>query len=197
MKDSLKVSIKDLEIWYKRWDPSWFLIARLAVPGIDLAIREQRATEDPSERRSLTILDDLRDALRAAQNKNGSMFEFLPSTVILGLSAEIKHSTVSKAIRFDTNEAVLIETIPCRENTNNSDLQDDIQKLARVLSTMDPRTCNILMCTGVQKITDRYGQLQGFSVLFVPPTKEHYQGQSDTFKGLDALDDQVSKLKGT
>lgn len=196
MKDSLKDSIKDLEIWYHRWDPSWFLIARLAVPGIDLAIREQRATENPSERQSLTILDDLRNALRAVENRNGTPFDYLPTTVAFGLSAEIKHSTVSKAIRFDTNQAVLIETIPCRENTNKSDLQDDIQSLVRVLSTMDSRTCNILMCTGVQKIADRDGQLQGFSVLFQPPIKKQSHGQADTSQGLDVLDDQVSNPKG-
>ena len=198
MKDSLKHSIKDLETWYHRWDPSWFLIARLAVPSIDLAIREQRAaTENPSERRSLTILDDLRNALRAVENQNGSSFEFLSNTVAFGLSADIKHSTVSKAIRFDTNEAVLIEIIPCRENTNKHDLQDDIQKLVRILSTMDSRTCNILMCTGVQKINDRDGQLQGFSVLFQPPTKEHSDEQADTSQGLGVLDDQVSYSKDT
>ena len=187
MKDSLKDSIEDLETWYKRWDPSWFLIARLAVPGIDLAIREQRVTESPSERQSLTILDDLRNALRAAENQNGSPFEYLPTTVAFGLSTEITHSTVSKAIRLDTYEAVLVETIPYRENTNQADLQDNIEKLVRVLSTMNPRTCNVLTCTGVQKITDRDGQLSGFSVLFKPPIMGQSQDQ-----GLDASDDQVS-----
>jgi hypothetical protein len=197
MKDSLKESIKDLETWYSRWDPSWFLIARLAVPGIDLAIREQRVTENPSERRSLTILDDLRNALRAVENKDGPSFEYLSPTVAFGLSAEIRHSTVSKAIRLDTNEAVLIETIPYREKTNKADLQDDVEKLVRVLSTMDPRTCNILTCGGVQKVTGRDGQLRGFSVLFKPPITEQSHEQAKSCKGLDVSDDQVSIPKRT
>jgi hypothetical protein len=197
MKDSLKDSIKDLEIWYGRWDPSWFLIACLAVPDIDLAICEQRVTENPSERRSLTILDDLRNALRAVENKDDPSFEYLSTTVAFGLSAEIRHSTVFKAIRLDTNEAVLIETISYRENTNKADLQDDVEKLVRVLSTMDPRTCNILTCSGVQKITDRDGQLRGFSVLFKPPITEKPQEQAKSCKGLDVSDDQVSIPKRT
>jgi hypothetical protein len=197
MKDSLKESIKDLETWYSRWDPSWFLIARLAVPGIDLAIREQRVTENPSERRSLTILDDLRNALRAVENKDGPSFEYLSATVAFGLSAEIRHSTVSKAIRLDTNEAILIETIPYFENTNKAALQNDIQRLVRVLSTMDPRTCNVLTCTGVQKITDGNGQLRDFSVLFRPPITEKSQDQAKSCKGLDVMDGQVSRSNGT
>jgi hypothetical protein len=196
MKDSLKDSIKDLETWYSRWDPSWFLIARLAVPGIDLAIREQKVTESPSERRSLNILDDLRNALRTVENKDGSPFKYLPTTVAFGLSTEIKHSTVSKAIRLDTYKAVLIETIPYRENTNKADLQNDVEKLVRVLSTLDPRTCNVLTCTGVQKDTDRDGQLRGFSVLFKPPITEQSQEQAESCKGLDVSDNQVSIPKG-
>jgi len=169
MKDSLEDSIQDLETWYSRWDPSWFLIARLAVPSIDLAIHEQRVTENSSDRRSLTILDDLRNALRPAEGRPGSSFKCLPTTVVFGLSNEVKYSTVSKAIRLDTYEAVLIETIPYRENTSSANLQNDIEKLVRVLSTMDPRICNVLTCAGVQKISDTDGQLQGFSVLFKPP----------------------------
>jgi len=192
MKDSLKDSIKDLETWHSRWDPSWFLIARLAVPSIDLAIQEQRVTENPSDRRSLTILDDLRNALRPAESRNGSSFKYLPTTLAFGLSNEVKFSTVSKAIRLDTYEVVLIETIPYRENTSSADLQNDIEKLVRVLSTMDPRTCNVLTCGGVQKITNRDGQLRGFSVLFKPPIMGQSQEQTDTRGNLDVFDDQVN-----
>jgi hypothetical protein len=197
MKDSLKHLIKDLQTWYSRWDPSWFLIARLAVPGIDLAIREQRLTENSSERQSLTILDDLRNALRAAENKSGSSFEYLPTTVTFGPSTEIKHSTVYKAIRLDTYEAVLVETIPYHENTNQTDLENNVQKLVRILAAMNPQTCNVLTCTGIRKITDRDGQLRGFSVLFKPPITEKSHEQAQSCKGLDASDDQVSAPKGS
>ena len=196
MKDSLKGSIKELETWFSRWDPSWFLIARLAAPVVDLAVRDQRAKENPFERRSLTILDDLRKALRAVESKDGYAFDLLPATVAFGLSAKIKHSTVSKAIRFDTNEAVLIDTIPYREFTSKANLQDDVQKLARVLSTMDSSTCNVLMCTGVQEITDKDGRLRGFSVLFQPPATQQSQIKADTSRGPDLSDDQVSRYKG-
>jgi hypothetical protein len=197
MKDSLKDSIKDLETWYNRWDPSWFLIARLAAPVVDLAVREQRAEEDPLERRSLTIVGDLRKALLAVEGKHGCSFDLLPATVAFGLSARIKHSTVSKAIRLDTNEAVLIDTIPYREFTNKANLRDDVQKLARVLSTMDSSTCNVLMCTGVQEVTDRDGQLLGFSVLFKPPYAQQPQKQANASQGPDLInDDQVSRYNG-
>jgi hypothetical protein len=196
MKDSLKDSMKELETWYSRWDPSWFLIARLVAPSIDLAIHEQRVAEDPSDRRSLTILDDLRNALRPAEGRHGSSFKYLPTTVVFGLSNEVKYSTVSKAIRLDTYEAVLIETIPYRENTSSANLQNDIEKLVRVLSTMDPRTCNVLTCAGVQKISDTDGQLQGFSVLFKPPIMEQFHEQTDTRQKLDVFDDQVNLSNG-
>jgi len=196
MKDSLKVSIKELETWYNRWDPSWFLIARLAAPVVDLAVREQRTKENPFERRSLAILDDLRKALRAVESKDGYSFALLPATVAFGLSEKIKFSTVCKAIRLDTNEAVLIDTIPYREFTNKANLQDDVQKLARVLSTMDSSTCNVLMCTGVQEIINRDGQLRGFSVLFQPPAMQQFQKQADTSRGPDLFNEQVSRYKG-
>jgi hypothetical protein len=161
-----------------------------------LAVREQRAKESPLERRSLTILDDLRKALRAVKSKDGDSFDLLPATVVFGLSAKIKHSTISKAIRMDTNEAVLIDTIPYREFTNKANLQADVQKLARVLSKMDSSTCNVLMCTSVQEITNRDGQLRGFSVLFQPPVTQQSPKQANISRGPDRFDEQVSRYKG-
>lgn len=170
MKESLRGSINELEIWYRRWDPSWFLIARLSVPSVDAALQEQRSKDNLPRKQPLTMLEELRNKTRVIENTSDDLYDFLEDTVTFTLSSQIKYSTVSKVVRLDTNEALLIDPIVYQQNhSSEGNLSKDVQKLASILSTMDSQTCNVLGCSGVRKNTDKGGKLQGFSLALQAP----------------------------
>ncbi|KAF3359139.1 hypothetical protein VdG1_05187 [Verticillium dahliae VDG1] len=50
VKDALDGVIRDLEEWQRRFDPSWFLIMRMANPAIDQQLRESREQSQPLQR---------------------------------------------------------------------------------------------------------------------------------------------------
>lgn len=170
MKESLGGSIKELEACYRRWDPSWFLIARLSVPSVDSALQEQRSKDNPFKRQSLTMLEELRNKQRVIDSTNDGVYNFLPDNIPFTLSSQIKYSTVSKVVRLDTNEALLIDSIVYQQdNRSEGNLSKDIQNLASILTTMDSQTYNDLGCNGVRKNTDKDGKLPGFSLALQAP----------------------------
>lgn len=197
-KDSLQKSITDLESWYTRWDPSWFMIARLASPNIDAEIRQQRLKGSPTTRQPLTIVGDLRNAHRANADKAHHSFELLPEGVRLYLSSPIAFSTAMLSTRSDSHAVVVVDTIQYRPETNEADISHDVQSLARILSKLDPLTCNLLTCDGVKKNMDGNGKLQSFSFLFrMPPMGQETSGSSGTLRGNAETDIVVGVMLST
>lgn len=194
MKESLGGSIKELEIWYRRWDPSWFLIARLSVPSVDSALQEQRSKDNPFNRQSLTMLEELRNKQHVMDSTSDGVYNFLPDNVTFTLSSQIKYSTVSKVVRLDTSEALLIDSIVYQQDDRSEgNLSKDVQNLASILSTMDSQTCNVLGCNGVRKNTDKNGKLQGFSLALQAPITHPNTHQKSTDSDIDVA--QVSQNK--
>lgn len=194
MKESLGGSIKELEIWYRRWDPSWFLIARLSVPSVDSALQTQRLKDSPFKKQSLTMLEELRNKHRVMDSTSDGLYDFLPDSVTFTLSSQIRYSTVSKVVRIDTNEALLIDSIAYQQdNGSETNLSKDVRNLASILSTMDSQTCNVLGCNGVRKNTDKDGKLQGFSLALQAPITRPNTRQKSTASDVDVA--QVSQQK--
>lgn len=171
LKGSLQKSVDGLETWYKSWDPSWYLITRLALPEIDAELRQQKRDEDSQKLQPLRIMGGLREARRENTDTNCRRFGFLPETVTFYLARQVNHSTAVISARSDSHALVILDNIEYRPETSEVDISNDIQKLARLLSALDPVTCNLLRCEGVKRSVDRTGRLKGFSLIFqMPPT---------------------------
>jgi hypothetical protein len=170
LKSPLQKSVQDFENWYRRWDPSWFLIARLALPEIDAAIREHRSETDDAT--PLRIVGGLRDAHRANMETNHRPLGFLPDGVAFYLPRQVDLSTASVCARSDSHTLAILDHIEYRPGTSEVDISNDVQSLARVMSSLDPVTCNLLRCEGVKRNTDEAGRLRGFSLAFqMPPPR--------------------------
>ena len=165
----------DLEGWYRRWDPSWFMLARLASPTIDAEIRKQSL--NIAKRQPLTIVGDLRNVHRAnADPTQLSFFQFLPETARLYRSIPIAFSTAELSTRSDSHAVVIANNVQYRPGTREVDTAQDVQKLARVLSKLDPLICNLLTCEGIKKNVDRNGNLTRFPFIFqIPPVISEVQ----------------------
>lgn len=162
--------MQELENWYRRWDPSWFLIARLALPEIDAAIRQQRLEKDDIA--PLRIMGGLRDAHRAIMDTDREPRGFLPDNVAFYLPRQVELSTATICARSDSHNLAILDYVEYRSGTSEVDVSNDVQSLAQVMSNLDPVTCNLLRCEGVKRDTDEAGRLRGFSLAFqMPPSR--------------------------
>lgn len=169
-KSSFQKSVLELENWYRRWDPSWFLIARLALPDIDAAIRQQRLENDDIT--PLRIMGGLRDAHRANADGNRPPLGFLPDNITFYLPRQVDLSTATVCARSDSHNLAILDYVEYRTGTSEVDVSNDVQSLAQVMSKLDPVTCNLLRCEGVKRDTDEAGRLRGFSLAFqMPPSR--------------------------
>lgn len=170
LKSPLQKSVQEFENWYRIWDPSWFLIARIALPDIDAAIRQYRVENDDAA--PLRIMGGLRDAHRASTDTNCRPLGFLPDNVAFYLPKQVDLSTATVCVRSDSHTLAILDYVEYRRGTNEAEISNDVQSLARIMSNLDPVTCNLLRCEGVKRDTDEAGRLRGFSLAFqMPPLR--------------------------
>ena len=170
LKSPLQSSVQEFEDWYRRWDPSWFLIARLALPDIDAEIRQHRLENDDAA--PLKIMGGLREAHRARMDTNRRPLGFLPDNVAFYLPKQVDLSSATVCARSDSHTLAILDYVEYRPGTSEADISNDVQNLARVMSNLDPLTCNLLRCEGVKRNNDESGRLRGFSLVFqMPPPR--------------------------
>ncbi|KAI9778690.1 MAG: hypothetical protein M1839_007921 [Geoglossum umbratile] len=165
-KTSLDGIIDDLEKWRRMFDPSWFFLARIAVPAIDQQLTEKRAAGS----KAISTVMHLRHAHET--NEKGSTSS---TSVFLKTGYEIweRESVALSSISTgrDSDKKVIIDHTPVREQTNLDTATKDVRDLARVLSKIDPALFFLPSCQGVIKVKDpSTGKIKGFDLIFsVPP----------------------------
>lgn len=158
VKESIDKAVRDLEIWQKMFDPSWYLILKVADPVIDLEL--DKNVEDTTKVGSISTARGVRSTLRADPRTQTSIFrpkseldpqrEHIPyCTAKLGQRVS-KSDKASKAAKY-----YIIDSVPCLPEVNDRILMADVRELARKLSAADPSTFGLLQCRGVIKEMDR------------------------------------------
>lgn len=113
----------------------------------------------------------LREAHRENADTTCRPFGFLPDTVTFYLGRQVKLSTATLSARSDSHALVILDNIEYRPETSEAGISNDVQSLARVLSKLDPVTCNLMQLEGVKRNVDGTGRLKSFSLVFqMPPT---------------------------
>ncbi|KAF2103107.1 hypothetical protein NA57DRAFT_31853, partial [Rhizodiscina lignyota] len=144
LKESLDKTILDLESWQKElFDPSWFLIARVAGQLVD---KELSGTSQKSN--VITTASGVRDSLSKSPRQNVSVF--LPED---GLeSAKIAHIPLSSAKsvqRAGSTKWLIQDSISCESSADFSQRRKAIRDLGRKLKAADPSTFALLNLVGV------------------------------------------------
>jgi hypothetical protein len=192
LKSLFQKAVQELENWYRRWDPSWFLIARLALPEIDTAIRQHRLEKDDIA--PLRIMGGLRDAHRAIMDTDRRPLGFLPDNVAFYLPRQVEMSTATVCARSDSHNLAILDCVEYRPGTSEVDVSKDVQSLAQVMSNLDPVTCNLLRCEGVKRDTDENGRLRGFSLAFqMPPSRPSLSNEVVPSRKNDGRNTMVSR----
>jgi hypothetical protein len=164
-KASLNGIIDDLEKWQRMFDPSWFFLARIAVPVIDQQLTEKGAAKSKA---ILTVMQ-LRQAHEA--NKKGSVS---PVSIFLQKGYEIRERE-SIAFSFastgrNSDRRIIIDHIPMKEQFDIDSATKDARDLARILSNIDPALFGLLSCQGAIKVQDPSTErTTGFDFIFLVP----------------------------
>jgi len=170
IKGDIDTAIRGLETWQRNFDPSWYLMLRIANPVIDRELA--REPDDKSEKNeTLSTARNVRSSLEAGRGHHASVF----------LGSEELVSAHRRNIPFSTAEVMqrsakssktyIVDSVPCLPEVRVQVLTEDVRDLARVLRAVDPKTFGLLQCRGVVKVLNEKNQTPGsFDFIFSVPS---------------------------
>ncbi|GAB1315517.1 Protein kinase domain-containing protein [Madurella fahalii] len=156
IKEGLAEAISELEKWQQIFDPSWFLMLRIADPQVDslleAATKQQAGSAQSGLSVSLPAAQYMRRAINLSTSDTGRSSIYLPLTgLVAGSIRSVPFSTASTARRADNQQRVLLDPVTCVSRTSVSAMVRDIRSFARSLRHADPFTFGLLECKGILK----------------------------------------------
>jgi hypothetical protein len=177
IKESLDSAIKNMEEWQRRFDPSWFLLMKIADPIIDKElnavknIRQEQGQEDQPLRvqnRTLDIAQGLRKVL--VSNPQTHISVLLPRVPLNTIEIPFSTAKAGRRINSSDQKWMIIDSIACPQGKNVEALAEDMRNLATKLSRSDPMAFGLLNCKGLMKIMDQSQQnLVSLDLIFRAP----------------------------
>lgn len=172
LETHLLLLVDELEAWQRRFDPSWFLIIRIANTGIDAALTK---TAERTSREAANVLPTLQRIRRELQQGNisgsGQTVVRQPSFLLPGMRT-IPWSTSVFAKAKDCPHDIIVDTTTYPRNSDFAIVAGHVDNLARLLSISDPSNLGLLACVGVIQLpgADDREPFQ-FQLLFKIPTR--------------------------
>jgi hypothetical protein len=166
VKECFHSAIDDLKEWQAIFDPSWYLIIRVASPLIDVELARPR---QPSET-ALSVANRLRQALTTKPQPNERIF--LPASGIAKFQdSRILFSEARTLLlhQVGSSSSLILDHAECHPDANLSVLTQDVRALARQLRHTEPIKY-LLECVGVVKNQDENtGRVESFDFIFKIP----------------------------
>ena len=156
-KDSLAEAISELERWQQIFDPSWFLMLRIADPQVDTLLKattkeQAGSVQRGSSRSSLPAAQYMRRVIRASPSNTDTgspKISFTLEGLTAGSICPVPFSTASTARRADNQEIVLLDPVTYASRASANTMRSDIRNFARSLRHADPFTFGLLECKGI------------------------------------------------
>lgn len=157
LKRHLQQVVKDLEDWQRRFDPSWYLITRIAAPAVDKELENHAARRCPSAARLSEIRTAIQKSISVRSEVSSSVFldpdmvEANPERIPGTDTYLSRHVTGRQILLSSTNFAGM----------GTSARKSHVRDFARVLQHVDPMSFGLLRCEGVlERQTDQEAQFQ-------------------------------------
>jgi serine/threonine protein kinase len=165
IKGKLDAIVVDLEEWHRRFDPSWYLLARVSIPSIDEHLVAKQAI--PSK--ELSTIQGLRHAHKSENEPIESRNSvFFPKNHSIDDRKPIQNT--SAEIGNFSQHVVVIDSLHCTEEKDIDMTTKDVRDIARILANVDPTVFSLFACQGVAKKYDSINQVTGFEFIFTVPT---------------------------
>ncbi|KAJ8115827.1 hypothetical protein ONZ43_g4578 [Nemania bipapillata] len=157
LKETIDKAVRDLEDWQRRFDPSWFLILRMASdkdgsvkPKLsNAATKVKELAGAPKEKNSFDLAKGLLDVTSQSDGDKGI---FLPEMKFDTRPIPYSTAVLVRQPRY-TSKWLIIDSIQCGEQADRDELTRSVRLLASKLKRADPRTFGLLECRGVIKVS--------------------------------------------
>ncbi|CAI7575021.1 unnamed protein product [Penicillium discolor] len=157
-KEALDFIISELEDWKRRFDPSWFILMKIASPLLDKELALAKAKEGElrgpatAAKTPFALAAGLRDVLSPSNERARNI-------TLSEVKMEWKNIPFSnaKAGRRQNSDSrwYIVDTIEFGQATRVRDVASDVRVLASKLSQADPLAFGLLNCKGVVPVTRR------------------------------------------
>ncbi|EAU29950.1 predicted protein [Aspergillus terreus NIH2624] len=152
-KEALDNVVSELEAWQRRFDPSWYLLIKIASPILDTELAKAKAAEAKvrgpatAAKTPLALAAGLRNVLSPSKEQTRSLF--LPEMQMEW--ADIPFSDARAGRRQDArgDKWYIVDTIEVGDATRVSSIARDVRVLAAKLAQADPLAFGLLNCKGV------------------------------------------------
>jgi hypothetical protein len=162
-KDGVADAISNLEQWQQTFDPSWFLMLRIADPHVDALLAATAAATSVSASGTqrgllpslpLSAAQSIRRAINlSSTGTSRAKSETYVSVrgLVAGTIRPIPFSTASTAVRADNQQAVLLDPVTYASRSSVNAMLRDIRNFASSLRGADPFAFGLLDCKGILK----------------------------------------------
>ncbi|CAG8063123.1 unnamed protein product [Penicillium nalgiovense] len=156
-KQRLKRIVSDLEEWQRRFDPSWYLITRIADPVVDKRLKEAILSRDPSAVR----LSHMRQVIREISNRRITCPVFRSPNIIGDKRSPIPRSSAYVASYRISSRQIILDPTNFKGQTTVAAGRHPTCDLAYLLRHVEPMTFGLLKCEGVlEQAADQATQFQ-------------------------------------
>ena len=161
LKDLLDDTIRDLDAWQRNMlDPSWYQLVLIPGKGVS-ELASQRATklQDPAN-----VISSLRKLIRANEEQaNDTGKALLRAGDVELLASQIEFSESRLALHKRSGSLVVLDPVREPLQYGSETAVDDVDALAKKLSTLDSETFGLLQCLGALQ------SVQSFDFVFAFP----------------------------
>lgn len=155
LKRHLQQVVKDLEDWQRRFDPSWYLIARIAGPAVDQQLKLGPSRREPSATRLLQMRNTVREISSLKNATSDSVFR-RPELIERGRQ-QIPGTRTYVSRYSHSGRQILLDSTDHVANTAHMTSKAHVRDLARLLHHVHPTTFGLLKCEGVIEVPTDQG----------------------------------------
>ncbi|KAI1125458.1 hypothetical protein F5Y10DRAFT_247038 [Nemania abortiva] len=151
-KDAIDDIINDLEAWQRRFDPSWFLLMKIADPIVDSELAKARVSEartrglPTAAKQPFAVATGLRHVLSPKPEETKDVF--LPDTRMEWRDIPFSSVRAGRLVGRDTRWYI-VDTVDVGAAARVRNIAQDVGVLAVKLSRADPLAFGLLNCKGV------------------------------------------------
>jgi len=163
-KGKLDKVARDLDQWHRRFDPSWYLLARTATSAVD----QRMATRQKNPSKEFSIIQELRYAHRVNSGPVESKSSvFFSGEYSIQMRKQIPNTSAQTG--YASQQAVIIDSLHIAKDNDLQMATKDARDIAHILANVDPAIFSLLTCLGVMKVFDSSNQVTGFEFIFAVP----------------------------
>ena len=173
VKPHLDDTIMSLEKWRAIYDPTWYLMIRVASPVIDAELKRDDGDKSEEAKKVRRATARIRGVVQGDSKTCEAVHVSLPSDRFDRAKLSPIPYCSARYMRSGESERYIVDSVPCVDGSYVGQLSKDIRTLARKLSCADPSTFGVLNCRGYVKLkTSNNSRTASYEIIFNTPSLE-------------------------